>query len=781
MFENRLPLKEFDIIPTLTQTTTLTVKIESRKARLSDSHKNNPADDNVWRYIIKGSAKEDNDGLLETNLGPIINVKRGTELKIHWVNQLGKAMPMDGQPNMAGMATGTASQDGPTLVRPPINPLPMNPTVTNMNGMNPSVGVVTHLHGAKVLPDADGWPLEPLSFPGNPYHSYVDPAHPRPPQPFPTARTYCYPNDQRAAMLWFHDHGMDNTAPQVYAGLAGLYFIRDESDDKVFDLIGGQVQGDELMEIPLVIQDRVVDCDFCCVDYWAGIPSHLQDGSITLDRPEFMGDSIFVNGRPWPHHELTQKVYRLRVLNGSNARTYALALINPNPWLASKPTADPKIWYSDLLTVIGNDGGVFAKSQPIKEDGYLVLAPGERLDLLLDLTGVCPDDVPKLRLVNLAVNSLHNDEWPEAIFQLDQSLHFSGIDGLSPSSIYQDINTDKDARLQKNSWLAGFLAIKQANIMQFCIKHLDDVCNCNCVNQDNSQHQALIAKLDTFLFEYSKQDQDFTVHKNVHGNLALAPKPGADIVKNRLVLLMNNTLSAPDNGNAYVYDSAWHDTQMWEMGVVPATPVKNINNQDIATFAIPFAVDLSKENPPAGSPAGDTNYQVMRSTFFDPTLVPLPLIAKDGNLQYAKLAEATIKPKAGTYERWYVANLGNEQKTDQPQQIPDMHPFHMHLVNFVVTRRFVRQPDPNNNNPDNNNVFVQVYPPQNDGFTYQTDNVFDGLVRHDTVSVLSNELLELLVYFPEGYTGHYPYHCHLVEHEDMGMMLHFKVEEKKLP
>ena len=100
-----------------------------------------------------------------------------------------------------------------------------------------------------------------------------------------------------------------------------------------------------------------------------------------------------------------------------------------------------------------------------------------------------------------------------------------------------------------------------------------------------------------------------------------------------------------------------------------------------------------------------------------------------------------------------------------------MHPFHMHLVNFVVTRRFVLA---ESNDKPGKYVFVE------------RDNIlapirpldFDGKVRHDTVRIQANELVELLVYFPKGYAGRYPYHCHLVEHEDMGMMLHFEVQPK---
>ncbi len=71
-------------------------------------------------------------------------------------------------------------------------------------------------------------------------------------------------------------------------------------------------------------------------------------------------------------------------------------------------------------------------------------------------------------------------------------------------------------------------------------------------------------------------------------------------------------------------------------------------------------------------------------------------------------------------------------------------------------------------------------------FKSELDKLLLVYDTEDTVKnpefVYSNEKLQLpdgkvvlLVYFPEGYHGKYPYHCHLVEHEDMGMMLHFEV------
>lgn len=703
MFENRLPLAEFDIVPTIDQPTTLNIRIESRIARLSDNPKVTPHSKNAWRYI-RETSKEDNRRILDTYLGPIINVKRGTELRIHWINKLKHASSSTG---MGGMGGGNHAM----LEAPPINPLPMDFANQQFQDMNPSVGVVTHLHGGKVPESADGWPLNPISFPNNPYG-------------FNTEQTYTYPNDQRAAMLWFHDHGMDNTAPQVHAGLAGLYFIRDQSDEELFNLIGGAGQ-----EIPLVIQDRVVDCDYCCVDYWAGIPTSTTPAAgntpKTQDfiRPEFLGESIFVNGRAWPHHELGRKVYRLRVLNGSNARTYALALLDPSPWSSPMAPDNPVVWHSDLLTVIGNESGLFPKSFSLDANGYILLAPGERLDLLLDLTGVDPCQTAKLRLVNLAVASAHSNDWPEGIFQTDNDINVQPV----PSSVI-----DPGVLASDRSQLSALLAIKQANIMQFCIQ-----ASTPDTGLDKTQ-------LDTILANYAS-GEGFTM---INGNL----EADSTIVKNRLILLMNDTEQQAPNANPLTGGAPWRDTQIWEME--PA-------NGDPNAFSIPFDVDLTTTNPaPQGQiTAAGIPYKVSRSSFLIKD--PAPWIITDpSKKRYADLHPATINPRQGSYERWYVANIGNSipdiKAIATTGNVPDMHPFHIHLVNFVVKNRFVLNAQ---------NAFVQNTP----------KNSFDNQARHDTVRIQSNELLELLVYFPPGYVGKYPYHCHLVEHEDMGMMLHFSV------
>ena len=43
-------------------------------------------------------------------------------------------------------------------------------------------------------------------------------------------KKYIYDNDQPAGNLWYHDHALGITRLNVYAGMAGFYFVRDNDD-----------------------------------------------------------------------------------------------------------------------------------------------------------------------------------------------------------------------------------------------------------------------------------------------------------------------------------------------------------------------------------------------------------------------------------------------------------------------------------------------------------------------------------------------------------------------
>jgi spore coat protein A len=219
---------------------------------------------------------------------------------------------------------------------------------------------VVHLHGGHTPAPSDGWPLDmimPANGAGHAGHEMM------PGGTMTTGkRTYTYPNQQRAATLWYHDHTMDYTAPQVYRGLFGAYIIRDEEEDKL-----PLPKGDR--EIPLVIADRAFDEDGSFLYPLAkdghGVEQKYMEGVIA--------DVTLVNGAPWPVHEVDAVRYRFRILNASNARRYELAF--------DKGPAK--------FVQIGSDGGLLDK--PVDHE-TVVIAPAERFDVIVDFSQYQPGD-----------------------------------------------------------------------------------------------------------------------------------------------------------------------------------------------------------------------------------------------------------------------------------------------------------------------------------------------------------------------------------------------------
>ncbi|RII18403.1 Spore coat protein A [Streptomyces sp. YIM 130001] len=251
------------------------------------------------------------------------------------------------------------------------------------------VPTVVHLHGGRTPADSDGYPTDLLLPAPDAAHRRTDPHaqhHGRTPQktghggepnrhgqgtgphaPDPRAhltrgsREYTFPLDQPAATLWYHDHRMDFTAPAIYRGLAGFHLVRDDIEDAL-PLPHGE------RELPLMIADRAFAADGS-FDYPSLDPElHTTPGV----REEFtggvLGDVILVNGAPWPEHEVTATRHRLRILNGSNARRYHLALDPPPPG-------------GGAFRQIGADQGLLAAP---RDHDTLPTGPAERHDVVVD-------------------------------------------------------------------------------------------------------------------------------------------------------------------------------------------------------------------------------------------------------------------------------------------------------------------------------------------------------------------------------------------------------------
>ncbi|MFD7707018.1 O-aminophenol oxidase PhsA [Streptomyces sp. NPDC059786] len=290
--------------------------------------------------------------------GPTIEVRRGERVRIAWTNRIprGSEFPV-------------------TAVEVPLTPgAPLPSTVPGRQDVKANADVaalpawlVTHVHGAQTGGGNDGWTDNAVG--------YGD------------AQLSEYPNDHQAVHWWYHDHAMNITRWNVFAGLYGTYLVRDDEEDAL-RLPSGE------REIPLLIADRNLDTD--------------EDGRLNgrllhkttivqAENPEthkpvsipFTGPYTTVNGRIWPYADVDAAWYRFRLVNASNARIYDLVLIdedgNPVP---------------GVLHQIGSDGGLLPRPVPVDFDEALptlTAAPAERFDLLIDFRGLAGK---RLRLVN---------------------------------------------------------------------------------------------------------------------------------------------------------------------------------------------------------------------------------------------------------------------------------------------------------------------------------------------------------------------------------------------
>jgi len=303
--------------------------------------------------------------------GPTIEAERGQPVTVEWRNELDGPLPVvvtvaphaadaDGVPVQCvpGLSGGTADRKAPALAG----------------------HTVVHLHGGLTPAVYDGW-AENLFAPGQP-------------------AVFHYPMHQRAALLWYHDHVMGVTKLDVYAGLAGLWIVRDDHERGL-----GLPEGPPF-EVPLLIQDRNFDVDE--QGRLIGRLVHKTDPEVMEAFPPF----TVVNGKVWPVLDVRPATYRVRAINGSNARTYRLVLLRDGA---------PEL---ERITQIGTDHGLLRTPAPVPADG-LLLASAERADLLVDFSDLAPGS--ELTVLNTAAAPFDGTG-----FQAADAESVADVEGLLP-------------------------------------------------------------------------------------------------------------------------------------------------------------------------------------------------------------------------------------------------------------------------------------------------------------------------------------------------------------
>lgn len=217
--------------------------------------------------------------------------------------------------------------------------------------------------------------------------------------------------------VWYHDHAMDITGFNESKGLAGvlqmfadweLHLLRSHVlpswgeasvTDPDQDGLAAGVEDPALpgyylrepgkepfynpFDLPIVLQDKVID---------------RATGQIVYDTDGhngYLGDTFFANGVPWPFKTVGDRKYRLRILDGSNARIYRLRILSEADFIRSQQVglgADELAARAKPFLQIGKDSWMWSAALPRTS---VVLSMANRADLIVDFGALVADIPPE--------------------------------------------------------------------------------------------------------------------------------------------------------------------------------------------------------------------------------------------------------------------------------------------------------------------------------------------------------------------------------------------------
>jgi FtsP/CotA-like multicopper oxidase with cupredoxin domain len=300
------------------------------------------------------------------------------ETVVRWENELqGKQhlLPVDTSLHWAYSLHGASSANGVDY--------------TQFSIQKDGVPIITHLHGGNSDFQFDGNPEFFYSPDGDvkgPQWDFVDGGF---------TNTFRYNNAVPAGNLWYHDHALGITRLNVYAGLAGFYFVRDEFDTGLAD---NPLKLPAFpYELAYAIQDRMFTdkgalfysafpgdpfYDDFITGEGAELPPDLFPGGGPTALAEFFGDHMVVNGKVWPKENVERRNYRMHLLNGTDSRFMVIRFR-----MAATPTSTDLVGASAPIPfyVIGSDQGLSSSATQVDT---LVFEPGSRYDIVFDFSNV---------------------------------------------------------------------------------------------------------------------------------------------------------------------------------------------------------------------------------------------------------------------------------------------------------------------------------------------------------------------------------------------------------
>ncbi len=221
-----------------------------------------------------------------------------------------------------------------------------------------------------------------------------------------------------AATYWYHPHLHNMTQTQVMQGLAGLIIVRTPTEAAL-----ALPRTYSVDDIPVIFTDR----------------SFINGYQINLNVKLGLGDTVLTNGTFNAQYPVPRQVVRFRFLNGSISMLYNLGFRKPDG------TNVP-------MHVIASDGGLL--NAPALADTYL-MAPGQRVELLVDLSGFSAGDTINLVSYNNVLDSFQSggQNYPNTALaaQIFKVLHLI----IGPQTTATAPVTTIPASLAKNQYPVG--------------------------------------------------------------------------------------------------------------------------------------------------------------------------------------------------------------------------------------------------------------------------------------------------------------------------------------
>jgi len=304
----------------------------------------------TWCYEIYCLDDQGNKVLNQTSPGPTIRARYGEPVLVRRINNL---------PEIADGRQGAHVKFG-------------MPSTT------------THLHNAHTASESDGNPDDYIN-PGEYWdHHYGN---------FPSG----FDEREKLTTLWYHDHRMDFTAANVYAGLDGFYLLYDEEKDERGNPLPSEALNDVRCEergwqlpfgeggkydIPLMLHDILFKED--------PVDKHPQLAFDGFNSNGVLGDQYTVNRVIRPTLKVDRRKYRFRIVNGGPSRFYQLSL-------HTKTDIDPTLKTSKLQPFVLVTGDGNFQPSPVLADA-LFLGVAQRADFILDFSHYKPGE--QIHLVN---------------------------------------------------------------------------------------------------------------------------------------------------------------------------------------------------------------------------------------------------------------------------------------------------------------------------------------------------------------------------------------------